>query len=321
MTARRFGPLISTRAPWAFVTLCFAVVPGCTTRAGHRSDAGRSTASGEASPDGFVTDGGTCAHEVDLGFAPDLGEASEAYVCFGFDGTPLAAGTIDAVRWRIGGGGVTVHHALLYAVTADFPDGPLPCDGMPDGSVGLHVWSPGGDDLALPAGTALRLPAGTRRFVVEVHALRTGIGSAGESRVTLCAGPDEPRHLAALISASAPVPAIRPHHEEHSTSTCTMGGDVHLWSAWPHMHLAGKEIASTLVRRSQSTPLVDVVPWDFHAQRTYPLDVDVAAGDEVHVACTWDNATANYVLPGPRTSDEMCNLVFIGWPAAPASCL
>jgi hypothetical protein len=253
-----------------------------------------------------------------LRFVPELGDAGEAYICFGFDA--VEGRTIGAAHWRIGTGAVTVHHALLYAVTADFPDGPVRCDGMPEGSVGLHVFSPGGDDLVLPSDMGLRLPDGTRRLVVEVHAIRTGAGTVGQSEVTVCSGPDAPVHLAAVMPTVAPVPAIRPHQEEHSTGSCALGAEVHLWSAWPHMHLAGKEISGELVHGASTTTLVEVSDWDFHRQKTYPLMIDAVAGDEVRVSCTWDNATPNYILPGPLTTNEMCNLAFIAWPAAAATC-
>jgi len=245
-------------------------------------------------------------------------------VCFGFDPGALAAGTIGGVLWTpTAGGSLLLHHATLYAVTVDYPDGPVACDGMPPGSVGLHVWTPGGDDLVLPSDTGLLLPTGTRRFVVEAHTLRVGPGPGVEdARVSLCAGPAQPAHLAALMSASAPVPAIRPQHVETSQATCTLAGDLHLWSVWPHMHLAGKEVSVDLQRADASVQtLVDVTPWDFHLQRTYPLSVDALGGDRIHTQCTWQNTTDAYILPGPLTENEMCNVVLIAWPAQQAQCL
>jgi hypothetical protein len=192
---------------------------------------------------------------------------------------------------------------------------------MFDVAVGFHVWSVGGDDLELPLDAGLLLPQGTRRFVVEAHTLRAE-GAAGEpGRVRICRGPSEPTHPAALMGLNAPVPAIRPMHEEISERTCALSGDFHFFSVWPHMHLVGDEITADLERAlGGTTPLVGVTSWDFHQQRTYPLDVDALAGDQVRVRCVWQNPTAEYVLPGPRTADEMCNAVFIGWPGSSAFC-
>jgi hypothetical protein len=83
----------------------------------------------------------------------------------------------------------------------------------------------------------------------------------------------------------------------------------------------GKEILGELVRAEGGTEkLVDIVPWEFTNQKTYPLSVDAARGDSIRVSCTWDNTTDNTILPGPRTTDEMCNMAFIAWPAESAMC-
>jgi hypothetical protein len=122
------------------------------------------------------------------------------------------------------------------------------------------------------------------------------------------------------MRATAPVPAIRPHHEETSSAACTLAGDLHLWSVWPHMHLTGEEIALELVQSGATTTLVDVTPWNFLAQKRYPLAVDARAGDQIQTTCRWNNTTDGYVFPGPLTENEMCNAAFIAWPAANATC-
>jgi hypothetical protein len=259
---------------------------------------------------------------LELEFLPDTLGADEAYVCFGFDSSRFAGSSVSAVRWSIPDEGeFLLHHAILYAIPEDFSDGPIVCDAMPDAAVGLHVWSVGGGDLVLPSDAGLLLPSGTQRFVVEAHTLRVG-GTPGEpGRARICRGPAEPLHPAALMGLSAPVPAIRPMHEEISERSCTLSGGFHFFSVWPHMHLVGEQITADLERVvGDTTPLVGVTTWDFHRQRTYPLDVDAVAGDQVRVRCVWRNPTAEYVLPGPRTADEMCNAVFIGWPASSAFC-
>jgi hypothetical protein len=264
----------------------------------------------------------TCPEPLDLSFAPDTGGADEAYVCFGFDASAFTARTVGGVRWEIAtGGGFLVHHAILYAVAGDFPDGPTLCDAMPDAARQLHVWSPGGDDLALPSDTGLELPSDTKRFAIQAHTLRIGTDPPAPSHARICGGPAAPSNLAALMGMGAPVPAIRPMHEEQSSTSCVLGSALHLYSVWPHMHLVGKEITLTLARSDgEATPLVDVVPWDFHLQRTYLLGVDAGPGDAIDLGCIWDNPTNDYVLPGPKTTDEMCNAAFIAWPAESAFC-
>lgn len=265
----------------------------------------------------------SCDNPTTLRFVPDTGGAAEAYLCFGFDARAFATSTIRAVHWQAPSSAslFQIHHATLYAVPADYPLGPLVCDGMPPGAIGLHVWTPGGSNLDLPADAGLQLPAGTQRFVIEAHTLRVGSGPVEDGRATLCQGASAPAHLAALLSYLSPVPAIRPEHTENSEGICTLGGSVHLWSVWPHMHLVGREVSVDLARTVGGTQqLVDVEPWNFHAQKTYPLAVDTSAGDVLHTHCTWQNDSDRYVFPGPLTEDEMCDTALIAWPAEAAFC-
>jgi len=264
-----------------------------------------------------------CMNPTSFRFVPDTGDAEEAYLCFGFDAGAVANGTISGVRWSPPdpASAYQIHHALLYAIPSDYPDGPFACDGTPAGAVALHMWSPGGSDLMLPVDTALKLPQGTLRLGVQAHIRRVGSGPAAEARFTLCEGSPAPAHLAAFFAYASPVPAIRPLHVETSVGSCTLTAGLHLWSVWPHMHLAGKEIAVDLLRGDgTATVLVDVNPWAFHQQRTYPLSVDASAGDKLETHCTWENTTDQYILPGPRTEDEMCTTALIAWPADAANC-
>src|SRR6185295_18723127 len=133
--------------------------------------------------------------------------------------------------------------------------------------------------LELPADTALAIPATTKRFVIEAHVRRVEAGEAEEASVTLCSPSSTVDHHAALLGYGAPVPALRPMHEEQTDGFCQLPSDAHLWSVWPHMHLAGQEIAVHLQSPAgQNRLLVDVNPWNFHGQHTYPVSLDAHAG-------------------------------------------
>jgi Copper type II ascorbate-dependent monooxygenase, C-terminal domain len=262
----------------------------------------------------------SCAVDEAHILTPDPGSPGEAYLCYGFSADAIRGRFVRGLVWDSPqSGGVIWHHATLYAVPSDFPDGP--CDGMPPGAVGLHVWAPGGDNLILPDGVGLQLPAETKRLVVEMHVLRTNSTTAESGSVGLCLDHQPVTDPAMFFAALAPVPAIRPHMIETSMARCSFHGDAHLWSIWPHMHQVGSAIQATLARANgEATVLSHVEPWDFHHQRTYPLNVDVHAGDAIEAMCTWNNVSDQYVLPGPKTTDEMCNHGFIGWPALSLPC-
>lgn len=288
----------------AFVTACCLFAASC---------AASSAPSGE-------TTALACEPDESHSFAPDLGSINEDYLCYGFSASAIRNRFIHGIVWSPPpAGGVIWHHATLYAVPGDFPDGP--CDGMPPGAVGLHVWAPGGDNLLLPQGVGLELPPLTTRLVVELHVLRTSGEPAQGGSLGVCLNHETVEHPAMFFAAVAPVPAIRPKMNETSKGHCSFHADAHLWSVWPHMHLAGSAIQATLLRSSGETSVLSRVdPWDFHRQQTYPINVDVHANDAVEAQCWWSNPTSDYVLPGIKTTDEMCNQGFIGWPATALPC-
>jgi len=264
-----------------------------------------------------------CEASVRIEFRPDApAPGEEAYVCFGFDAGLLEGRPISAIRWSPpAGGGVSVHHATLFATREGTADGPTTCDAMPADAVGLHVFAPGGTPLELPPDVGLELPTGTIRLLVEAHVLRTDASAPEAASAEICTLAEPPAKLAAWIGVSAPVPAIRPHHEETSIARCTLEAPFRLLATWPHMHRVGKAFHGSVLRRdSTRTRLIDVEPWAFEKQRTYPIDVQVEAGDAIETHCIWQNPGDEYVLPGILSSNEMCNQGLIGWPADAARC-
>jgi len=192
---------------------------------------------------------------------------------------------------------------------------------MPADAVGLHVFAPGGTPLRLEPGVGLELPSGTRRLLVEAHALRTATSAPEPTSAEICTLAEPPARLAALLGVTAPVPAIRPRHEEQSIGRCRLEAPFRLISTWPHMHRVGKAFHGSVLRLDGSrTPLVDIARWDFESQRTYPLDLQAGAGEVLETGCIWQNPGDEYVLPGILSSNEMCNQVLIGWPAEAARC-
>jgi hypothetical protein len=285
------------------ITLGFAMTLACSSQDAQRaSDA----------PEG--------GSSLVLTFAIDAPNGGEQYECFGFDASPLTGRWLRGIAWTAPPpGGVALHHATLYGVPQDYPAGPVTCGSMP-ASWTMHIWAPGGDPLTLPANVALALPAGTRRFVVQAHVLRLTAGPPATALATLDTTGAAPDHVATWLPAFGSVPAIRPHMQEHTATTCRAAAPMHIVTAWPHMHLIGKSFQGAIVRADGTrTVIVDVPSWSFGDQRTYAVDQDLVAGDGVETDCTWFNPTDQYVLPGGSTSDEMCGQGLIVWPAQMAA--
>jgi hypothetical protein len=275
-----------------------------------------STACGPGSAEGG-------AAPITLSFRADqVQPGSEDYLCFDFDAAPLAGLAVERIAWAApDGGGVSLHHATLYAMQSPFPDGPLSCLWMPADAVGLHIWAPGDDPLVMPDGFALSIPPKTTKMVVQAHVLRAGGAPAAEASVTLQAAARAPQHLAAWHSTIAEVPPIPPHSSATATSGCRARAPVHTLFAWPHMHGLGQTFRGAIQRAGGGdTPLVELARWDVTRERTYRAKLDIEAGDVIETSCTWENPTPEVVVGGLWTTDEMCTLGIILWPADAPSC-
>jgi hypothetical protein len=259
-----------------------------------------------------------------LRFALELpASTNEAYLCYGFDASVLDGQVVRGVQWTPPAGGTTLHHAKLWATSETRPTGnaPFPCDPMPADALGVHLWVPGGSPFELPPDVGLELPDGVRTLVVEAHAVRIDDTPSDTGSVMVMRSTHRPLKIAAWLGLEAPVPAIRPHMREESTSRCRLSNEFHALYSLPHMHRIGRKFHATRVLDSEATLIVDVDPWDFALQRTYETPIDFATEDSIEITCTWENPDDSYVLPGIYTKDEMCTFGLIGWPREGVACV
>lgn len=245
----------------------------------------------------------------------DVAAGTETFECFGFDAKTVAGEYVTGIHFDAPpSGGLQLHHAALYAYPTDYPDGPVPCNEMPL-EWQLHVWFQGGDDVTLPTDVGLKLRPDTKRLVVHAHVLRTTDGPPATAKVTLALRSDAPAHVATVLGAAGAVPAIRPHMQETTTTRCKVGKAMHVLTTAPHMHRLGTSFHGGLEPKSgAASVMVDVPMWSFDRQATYPVNLDLVPGDVVVSTCTWFNPTNDYVLPGYKTSDEMCGQALVVYP-------
>lgn len=257
-------------------------------------------------------DASATGDSVTLTFLPDAPLGGEAYVCFGFDvSAAVVAAGINTIEWEPPGGAVVLHHGKLYVVNEAYPPGPVACDERPTGAIPLHTWAPGGGPLHLPNDVAVTLPGDAVSFVVEAHVYRWAAGDPTPDRVHLTFAGADANVRAGWTARSAPVPALRPGHLETSMDACTFAAPMHVYFAWPHEHLLGHSFNAKITTSSGMRTLVDVPTWNFTQQAAVTIDADIAVGDVLDLTCTWLNNTDHYVLPGKKTTDEMCGLGLI----------
>jgi hypothetical protein len=163
----------------------------------------------------------------------------------------------------------------------------------------------------LPDDVTLTLPDDAVSLVVEAHVFRLISGEATPDRVRITLASATATVRAGWTAWGAPVPALRPGHLETSTDACTLSASMYVYFAWPHEHLLGHAFNATVTGSNGGLTLVDVPMWNFARQVAVAVDAQISAGDVLDLTCTWLNNTDHYVLPGPRTTDEMCGLGLI----------
>lgn len=165
--------------------------------------------------------------------------------------------------------------------------------------------------MLLPADVTVAVPDDAVSLVVEAHVYRFAEGEPMADRVRLTLAGADVKVRAGWSARGAPVPALRPGHLETSTDACTLATAMHVYFAWPHEHLLGHSFNAAVTGPGGVLTLVDVPSWDFTRQPAVAINADLAAGEVLNLTCTWLNSTDRYVLPGPKTTDEMCGLGLI----------
>jgi hypothetical protein len=189
-------------------------------------------------------------------------------------------------------------------------------------------WVPGGGATLFPDGVGIEIPEGSL-VVVQVHYnTLSADGNPDQTSLDVMVEPEVERlgAFAPWLDAtwtfgSMPIP---PQSEGvvHSVSGDPVpffelllgdgiglanGFDIH--AAMLHMHTLGRHGIVTQRKASgESQVLLEVDDWDFDWQLNYQLAEPVAfeTGDELELACTFDNPGTEMVDWGEGTGDEMC---------------
>jgi len=242
---------------------------------------------------------------------PHIGD--EQYVCFEFQPSVVPGPFLQSISVAPPAGGPIVHHHVsIFAQSESEVSGS--CQQMHETAVGIYRWVPGGEWLVLPSDAAIELPEQMGRIVVQAHVVRVADGPAEATSVEWCSPTNPPLHAAQWLPLIAPVPAIRPLHQETSTAMHSVSEPLYVFSSWPHMHRVGAEFHAAIIGNDGTRrPMVDIVPWDVDAQSIYPVAEHIIPGESIETTCIWRNPTTEYVFPGPGIDDEMCNQVLVVW--------
>jgi hypothetical protein len=182
----------------------------------------------------------------------------------------------------------------------------------------LGVWAPGQISQHVPEAIGYHVPRGSD-LVMQIHYSRSGRVERDRTSVGLYFAKKparKPIEGMFLLGRVPPIPAGAERFKV--TTTVWVDQDCTLYSAFPHMHLIGKEMTLTMTPPGgKAQTLIRIDDWDFNWQETYYFKdpVRVPAGTRFDVEAYYDNSSKNphnpnrpprTVYAGLQTSTEMC---------------
>ncbi len=257
----------------------------------------------------------------------DTNNQGNTYVCFYFN-PPYPANSqglwfspiLDQTR--------VLHHWLLYASNSNSqPDGTVKvCQAVEPGWYLIAGWAPGNTATSYPPDVGLQMPSAPGQLILQVHYYDLqNLNLKDRSGVRFCTAPANTRaHTATVTFTGSEGICLPPNSSNFEVSgNCQPRsdmGDIHIVSAWPHMHKLGVRMQINVTRAGvgDAGGPVETLhdgPFDFNSQTQFAEDMVLHAGDTMQTNCFYDNTTDQKVPFGENTQDEMCYGFITAWPA------
>jgi hypothetical protein len=284
---------------------------------------------------------------VDMGvtYQPNKG-LTDDYRCFVIEPNPSGSGGMPENHWlRAGmvkpGNQAIDHHVLVFQIPESRAASIKKKDAMDPGPgyscLGqfeldmeslLMVWTPGGVPLRLRDDEGIPVKKGSI-FVIQVHYnVASDDGKGDRTSAVFEYTKTVPPYLVYQVPYANPddlkIPAGDPDAVQIMAVPVKLvmeaykipGNELVIHSIFPHMHLLGSQISTTVGHDL----LVDIPQYEFHWQQTYLLEKPyVAKGNQVlSLECHFNNSAENQpvingkksppreVRWGESTGDEMC---------------
>lgn len=253
------------------------------------------------------------AHSGDNKTPFTIGSGTDAYFAFTF-AAPWKEDAYGIVMRTVIDNKKALHHWLLFQDLAPgVPGGGVPQIGAhPTGQL-IAAWAPGAinmDFRTYKKDVGLELPASTT-YTLEMHYNTPDPAAKDMSGVEVCVAKkaNKPKNIAAyswLGYDNTGFPST------NWTGTCRPQSrePIQIVAFMPHMHLAGKHMKGTVLRKDGTQQVVHDKPFSFDFQVSYPADVVINPGDSIRTDCTYSEPKAF----GQPTSAEMCYLFAMAYP-------
>lgn len=257
----------------------------------------------DAAPD---ADGFAPILTVDWTLPPPEGPTPDKYWCAT---RTLTQDTIITGFRSISPGG-THHTVLSVGSAADADNAGYECGVLSNHSNLLFASGVGSDDFVFPEGVGLPVQAGQQLFI-NVHLFNATDGEiSGKSGVSVTTADEIDIEAEFTFAGTAQIlipEDAPPTHEE--SGTCEMAADATILNWWPHMHQLGRNMKIDLDGEE-----VFNEPFNFLEQKNYPVELEVQAGQQVEVTCTFEGNPDQDVTWGDSSNEEMCFAGFYRYP-------
>jgi hypothetical protein len=217
---------------------------------------------------------------------------------------------------------IGTHHTVVSIVSNNVagPDGDYNCDVAELGTQMLYASGVGTSPLDFPANVGLRIPAGTQ-IHLNLHLYNASDNPiTGTTTVMVKRVASAPPMLAEMVFAGKILFQI-PNQQTPYTITggCSNTPAFTLFAVWPHQHQLGTHHKFEVITGGTPTVLHDEA-YNFSEQEYYlqTPEVQVPAGSQIRVTCTWLNTTGGSVPFGESSDDEMCFSGMYRYPATNA---
>lgn len=202
------------------------------------------------------------------------------------------------------------HHTALSATPGDEPDGVFPCGPDTNGFQFLFGSGVGTEPFTLPDGVGFKLYKG-QRIILNLHLYNTSTSDlTGTSGIEVkLARPEDVIHEAEtryVLGFELEVPP----GTSSSEVSCHVQYETTIFGAFPHMHRMGAHMKGMAKQPDGSETVFHDAPYTFEEQLDYLVDppLTVAPNSVIKGQCTFENTTADTIVFGDSSDDEMCVL-------------
>jgi Copper type II ascorbate-dependent monooxygenase, C-terminal domain len=254
----------------------------------------------------------------------------EHYGNFYFD-APWPAGSQGVYFETLPGDNPEIlHHWLVYAEeNGNQPDGKVDYPGSgshPSAPTLVAGWAPGANNNEIPSDVGLQLDGPNRKMSMEIHFF----GPEGQTiptnagvRICTVESPAKLRPNTATISWLGTELGINipPNSPSTATGTCTPQNHtepIHILRSWPHMHLMGRKMESTIIRASGVREAMSPMggwDFDFNNEISHKTEYVLMPGDKVETKCHYQNTSDRSIQVGFENRYEMCFNFVTAYPA------